>query len=238
MENQDTTIEETTTLADKAAVTESVQVIEEAELKALEKAVEEAEYDWVLVRTYTKREKSVKANIENRLELLNLHEYVPEIIVPEETVISIDNGVKKKVTRVRMPGYILANMDTYNDEIVAEVRKVNGVVNYAGGSFEPIPLSQKEVMNILAPIITKAPHENVAKGTPESTRSHGRKASGARVEINYVVGETVIITSGPFEGLEASISQIDVEHERIDVLVTMFGRETPVDLHVSEIKKQ
>jgi transcriptional antiterminator NusG len=236
MESQDIITTEEAPVKEK--VTETVQMIEEKELQVLEKAVEEAEYDWVLIRTYTKREKSVKSNIENRLEILNLHEYVPEIIVPEETVIQIDNGVKKKVTRVRMPGYILANMDTYNDEIVAEIRKVNGVVNYAGGSFEPIPLSQKEVMNILAPIITKAPHENIAKGAPEAGHSHGRKASGTRVEIDYVVGETVIVTSGPFEGLEASISSIDVEHERIHVLITMFGRETPVDLHVTEVKKQ
>jgi transcriptional antiterminator NusG len=220
-------------------MTEKNNEQEIAVLDKLKEAVTSASYDWVLVRSYAKRERSVKANIENRLELLGLHEYVPEIIVPEETFIEVTDGVKKQGTRVRMPGYLLLNMDIYNDEVVAEIRKVNGVVNFAG-SYEPIPLRTDEVMNILAPIVERSPELKNKKGAnaDNPNMTVGVKSAGIPVEMDVAVGEVITITDGPFESMDATISTVDVEHERVTVLVSIFGRETPVDLHITQIRKQ
>ncbi|MDR1448204.1 MAG: hypothetical protein LBI63_04520 [Candidatus Ancillula sp.] len=214
-----------------------------AENKALEKLEQaldlvEGNGEWVLIRTYSKRERSVRSNIEDRVANLNLGDSIFEIIIPEETVVQIKDGAKKKIVRSRIPGYLLVRMDTYNKDAVTELRKTNGVIDYAGGAHEPIPLTREELLGILAPIVTKHTANEITVDDVDPSISVGRSLSGDGVEIGFTIGETVIVTSGPFESMDATISDIDIVHERVWILLSLLGRETSVELDLKQIAKQ
>jgi transcriptional antiterminator NusG len=216
------------------------KIAENEALEKLEAALQSVEHEgeWVLVRSYSKRERSVKANIETRIANLNLGDSIYEVIIPEETVVQIKDGAKKKVVRSRIPGYLLVRMDTYNKDAVAELRKTNGVVDYAGGTHSPIPLTREEVVKILGPIVTRTATNEITVDDLNPALTQGRNLSGANVEVGFVVGETVVVTSGPFEHMDATISDIDIVHERVWVLLSLLGRETPVELDLKQIAKQ
>ena len=186
--------------------------------------------DWYVVHSYAGYENKVKTNLESRIQSLDMEDYIFQVEVPTEEVVEIKNGKRQQVQRKVFPGYILVRMEL-NDESWGAVRNTPGVTGFVGATSRPSPLSLDEVVKILAPATKKA--EAVAKG--------GKAAAGGdkpRVEVvDFSVGESVTVMDGPFATLPATISEIDAVHQKLHVLVSIFGRETPVELSFSQVSK-
>jgi len=174
--------------------------------------------DWYVVHSYAGYEKKVKGNLANRIISLNMEDYIFQIEVPEEEVMEIKNGQRKMVKRNIYPGYVLVRMDL-TDESWSVVRNTPGVTGFVGNAHNPSPLSMDEVEKILAPRPVKKSDK------PE-----------IRV-IDFEVGESVTVMDGPFATLPASISEIMPEQAKLKVLVSIFGRETPVELSFNQVQK-
>jgi transcriptional antiterminator NusG len=187
--------------------------------------------EWYVVHSYAGYENRVKANLETRIQTLNMEDFIFEIEVPMEEVTEIKNGQKKLVRRVRMPGYVLVRMDL-TDESWGAVRHTPGVTGFVGNAHQPVPLSLDEVVTMLAPSI---PAAQGAKATA------GAAAAGAAAKqpavVDFEVGESVTVMEGPFETLPATISEIIPESQKLKVLVSIFGRETPVELSFDQVSK-
>jgi transcriptional antiterminator NusG len=177
--------------------------------------------DWFVIHSYAGYENRVKANLENRTGSLNMEDYIFQVEVPMEEVTEIKNGQRKLVRRVRIPGYVLVRMDL-TDESWGAVRHTPGVTGFVGHTHQPVPLSLDEVFSMLAPSI--APVEQASR-KPE-----------VKV-VDFEVGETVTVMEGPFETLPATISEINADAQKLKVLVSIFGRETPVELSFSDVSK-
>lgn len=178
--------------------------------------------EWFVVHSYAGYENRVKANLENRINSLNMEDYIFQVEVPMEEVTEIKNGQRKLVRRVRIPGYVLVRMDL-TDESWGAVRHTPGVTGFVGHTHQPVPLSMDEVFSMLAPSLDK----------PEG-------AKPAKVEVKVVdfeVGESVTVMEGPFETLPATISEINPDAQKLKVLVSIFGRETPVELSFNQVAK-
>ena len=174
--------------------------------------------DWYVVHSYAGYEKKVKGNLANRIISLNMEDYIFQIEVPEEEVMEIKNGQRKMVKRNIYPGYVLVRMEL-TDESWSVVRNTPGVTGFVGNAHNPSPLSMDEVEKILAPRPVKKSDK------PE-----------IRV-IDFEVGESVTVMDGPFATLPASISEIMPEQAKLKVLVSIFGRETPVELSFAQVQK-
>ncbi len=184
--------------------------------------------DWYVVHTYAGYENRVRANLETRIQSLNMEDYIFEIEVPMEEVTEIKNGQKKVVRRVRMPGYVLVRMDM-TDASWGAVRHTPGVTGFVGNAHQPFPLSLDEVVAMLAPDLHKQ------AGAPGATGGSTPAAAAAVSE--FEVGESVTVMEGPFETLPATISEINPESQKLKVLVSIFGRETPVELSFGQVAK-
>jgi transcriptional antiterminator NusG len=182
------------------------------------RALRTAPGDWYVVHSYAGYEKKVKGNLHNRIQSLNMEDYIFQIEVPEEEVQEIKNGVRKQVKRNIYPGYVLVRMDL-TDESWSAVRNTPGVTGFVGNAHHPSPLTLDEVEKILAPRPAKKSDK------PE-----------IRV-IDFQVGESVTVMDGPFATLPASISEIMPEQAKLKVLVSIFGRETPVELSFHQVQK-
>jgi transcriptional antiterminator NusG len=185
--------------------------------------------DWYVIHSYAGYENRVKTNLETRIVSLNMEDYIFEIEVPMEEVTEIKNGQKKLVRRVRMPGYVLVRMDL-TDESWGAVRHTPGVTGFVGNAHQPVPLSHDEVFVMLAPDLE----------TPESSGTAGRPGTSKPKEVQVVdfqVGESVTVMEGPFETLPATISEINPDTQKLKVLVSIFGRETPVELSFGQVAK-
>jgi len=185
--------------------------------------------DWYVIHSYAGYENRVKANLETRIVSLNMEDHIFEIEVPMEEVTEIKNGQKKLVRRVRMPGYVLVRMDL-TDESWGAVRHTPGVTGFVGNAHQPVPLSHDEVFVMLAPELETA-ESSGAGGT-----SGGSKPKEVQV-VDYLVGESVTVMEGPFETLPATISEISPDTQKLKVLVSIFGRETPVELSFGQVVK-
>ena len=174
--------------------------------------------DWYVVHSYAGYEKKVKGNLHNRIASLNMEDFIFQIEVPEEEVTEIKNGQRKQVKRNIYPGYVLVRMDL-TDESWSAVRNTPGVTGFVGNAHHPSPLSMDEVEKILAPRPVKKSDK------PE-----------IRV-VDFSVGESVTVMDGPFATLPASISEIMPEQAKLKVLVSIFGRETPVELSFAQVQK-
>jgi transcriptional antiterminator NusG len=181
--------------------------------------------DWYVVHSYSGHEKRVKQAVEHRIESLHMEEYIFQVEVPTEEVTEIKNAQKRKVTRVRIPGYVLVRM-ILTDESWGAVRNTPGVTGFVGHAHQPVPLMADEVFSMLAPAEAKP-----AKGA-EATGS-----GSSSIEVDFVVGESVTVIDGPFATLPATISEISVESQKLHVLVSIFGRETPVELSFNQVQK-
>lgn len=180
--------------------------------------------DWFVVHSYAGYENRVKANLENRIVSLNMEDYIFEIQVPMEEVTEIKNGVRKQVRRVRIPGYVLVRMDL-TDESWGAVRHTPGVTGFVGHTHQPVPLSTDEVFSMLEP-------------TLEIKTAPTKAAQPAEVTIvDFEVGESVTVMEPPFETLPATITEINPDQQKLKVLVSIFGRETPVELSFSQVAK-
>ncbi len=182
------------------------------------RALRTAAGDWYVVHSYAGYEKKVKGNLANRIQSLNMEDYIYQIEVPEEEVMEIKNGVRKQVKRNIYPGYVLVRLEL-TDESWSAVRNTPGVTGFVGNAHHPSPLSLEEVEKILAPRPVKKSDK------PE-----------IRV-IDFQVGESVTVMDGPFATLPASISEIMPEQAKLKVLVSIFGRETPVELAFHQVQK-
>lgn len=188
--------------------------------------------DWYVIHSYAGYENRVKANLENRIASLNMEDYIFQAEVPMEEVTEIKNGQKKLVRRVRMPGYVLVRMDL-TDESWGAVRHTPGVTGFVGNAHQPVPLSLDEVFTMLAPADLGAPAAGGAAGG--GTGAAGKPRETAVVD--FEVGESVTVMEGPFETLPATISEINPDTQKLKVLVSIFGRETPVELSFNQVAK-
>src|SRR4051812_40139495 len=178
------------------------------------------EGDWYVIHSYAGYENRVKANLETRIQTLDMEDYIFEIQVPMEEVVEIKNAQRKVINRVRIPGYVLVRMDL-TDASWGAVRHTPGVTGFVGNAHNPVPLRLDEVFSMLAPVFEE---EQAEKGKPVN------KQNQAPVAVDFEVGESVIVKEGPFETLPATISEIKPESQTLVVLVSIFERETPVTL--------
>jgi transcriptional antiterminator NusG len=188
--------------------------------------------EWYVIHSYAGYENRVKANLENRMTSLNMEDYIFAAEVPMEEVTEIKNGQKKLVRRVRMPGYVLVRMDL-TDESWGAVRHTPGVTGFVGNAHQPVPLSLDEVFTMLAPADLGAPV--AAGGGAAGAGAQGKPREVAVVD--FEVGESVTVMEGPFETLPATISEINADTQKLKVLVSIFGRETPVELSFNQVAK-
>ena len=183
--------------------------------------------DWYVVHTYSGMENRVLQNLENRVSSLNMEDYIYEIIVPTEEVTEIRNGQRKQIKRTVLPGYVLVRMEL-TDESWSTVRHTPSVTGFVGHSNSPVPLSLEEVEKMLAPAVLAA--ANAASDTPSRRKK--------KVEVaDFAVGDSVMVVDGPFAGVHATITEINVNNQRLKALVEILGRETPVDLTFPQIQK-
>jgi transcriptional antiterminator NusG len=185
------------------------------------------EGDWYVIHSYAGYENRVKANLETRIQTLDMEDYIFEIQVPMEEVVEIKNAQRKVINRVRIPGYVLVRMDL-TDASWGAVRHTPGVTGFVGNAHNPVPLRLDEVFSMLAPVFEE---EQAEKGKPVN------KQNQAPVDVDFEVGESVIVKEGPFETLPATISEIKVESQQLVVLVSIFERETPVTLGFNQVSK-
>ncbi|HZZ97945.1 MAG TPA: transcription termination/antitermination protein NusG [Jatrophihabitantaceae bacterium] len=185
--------------------------------------------DWYVVHSYAGYENKVKTNLESRIQSLDMEDYIFQVEVPTEEVVEIKNGKRQQVQRKVFPGYILVRMDL-NDESWGAVRNTPGVTGFVGATSRPSPLTLDEVVRILAPQTQKAAQAQPGKAGAAS-------ADKPAVTVDYNVGESVTVMDGPFATLPATISEIDPVHQKLHVLVSIFGRETPVELAFSQVAK-
>ncbi|OBG98121.1 transcription termination/antitermination protein NusG [Mycobacterium sp. E3251] len=190
--------------------------------------------DWYVIHSYAGYENKVKANLETRVQNLDVGDYIFQVEVPTEEVTEIKNGQRKQVNRKVLPGYILVRMDLTDDSWAA-VRNTPGVTGFVGATSRPSALTLDDVVKFLLP---RGATKKAAKGA--ATTAAAAEAGGLErpaIEVDYEVGESVTVMDGPFATLPATISEVNGEQQKLKVLVSIFGRETPVELTFSQVSK-
>jgi transcriptional antiterminator NusG len=205
---------------------EAVDPVEE-----MRAALRRAPGDWYVVHSYAGYENKVKTNLETRVQTLDVEDYIFQVEVPTEEVTEIKNGQRKQVQRKVLPGYILVRMDL-NDQSWGAVRNTPGVTGFVGATSKPSPLTHDDVIKFLLPKVEPKPA--VAGGKAESGGSTSGKPT---VEVDFEVGESVTVMDGPFATLPATINEVNIDAQKLKVLVSIFGRETPVELAFSQVSK-
>ncbi|KHS54203.1 transcription termination/antitermination protein NusG [Brevibacterium linens] len=191
------------------------------------------EGDWYVIHSYAGYENRVKQNLENRTISLNLEEFIFEAQVPMEDVVEIKNGQRKQVRRVRIPGYVLVRMEL-TDESWGAVRHTPGVTGFVGNAYDPTPLSIDEVFSMLAPIFEERQAEAAAA---EGPAAEAAAKSAPITEVEFEVGESVLVKEGSFEGHPATIQEIRPESQKLTVLLSIFERDVPVELGFDQVSK-
>jgi len=189
--------------------------------------------EWYVVHSYAGYENKVKTNLETRTQTLDVEDYIFQIEVPTEEVTEIKNGQRKQVQRKVLPGYILVRMDL-NDASWSAVRNTPGVTGFVGATSRPSPLTVDEVLKFLAPRVEKEAPAKAGKGDSTATAA---PLGGPAVEVDFEIGESVTVMDGPFATLPATISEVNVDGQKLKVLVSIFGRETPVELSFNQVSK-
>ena len=222
-------------IADEASDIEmedaEVEVTEADPVEVLRAELEEEGGEWYVIHTFSGHERKVKANLQQRVENHFLTRRIPRVEVPMEEVVEIRNTIRKKVQRVRFPGYVLVQMrgtgfdEEMDGQLWRVVKETPAVTGFVGDQYNPVPLRVDEVVDMLAPGLligeeTKKPAE--VKAQPI---------------VDFEVGEVVTVTDGPFEEMTAEISEIMPETQKLKVLVTIFERETPMELGFDQVRK-
>jgi transcriptional antiterminator NusG len=207
---------------------------EEAEeldpVEEMRAALHRAPGEWYVVHSYAGYENKVKSNLETRVQTLDVEDYIYQVEVPTEEVTEIKNGQRKQVQRKVLPGYILVRMEL-NDQSWGAVRNTPGVTGFVGATSKPSPLTIDDVLKFLLPKVEQ-PKKAVAG------KAGGETASGKpMVEVDFEVGESVTVMDGPFATLPATINEVNIDAQKLKVLVSIFGRETPVELSFSQVSK-
>ncbi|NDJ87617.1 transcription termination/antitermination protein NusG [Mycolicibacter kumamotonensis] len=231
-----------------AAAAESPEAVEAAEAEPAESDEEldpavalKAELrtkpgDWYVIHSYAGYENKVKANLETRVQNLDVGDYIFQVEVPTEEVTEIKNGQRKQVNRKVLPGYILVRMDLTDDSWSA-VRNTPGVTGFVGATSRPTSLPLDDVVKFLLP---QGAAKKQARGAAAGAAAGGAVEGGLErpvIEVDYEVGESVTVMDGPFATLPASISEVNAEQQKLKVLVSIFGRETPVELTFNQVSK-
>lgn len=209
-----------------AAVEEAVSEDEDP-VAELREALRRAPGEWYVIHSYAGYENKVKTNLETRIQTLDMEDYIFQVEVPTEEVTEIKNGQRKQVQRKVLPGYILVRMDL-NDPSWSAVRNTPGVTGFVGATSKPSPLTIDEVAKFLLPQIEQT---KPAAGKPAAA------AAKPAVEVDFEVGESVTVMDGPFATLPATINEVNADAQKLKVLVSIFGRETPVELSFSQVSK-
>jgi transcriptional antiterminator NusG len=208
---------------------------EEDPAVALKKELRLRPGDWYVIHSYAGYENKVKANLETRVQNLDVGDYIFQVEVPTEEVTEIKNGQRKQVNRKVLPGYILVRMEL-NDESWGAVRNTPGVTGFVGATSRPSPLSLDDVVKfLLPPAAAKKPGKAAAAAATGSPETGGIERTP--IEVDFEVGESVTVMDGPFATLPASISEVNAEQQKLKVLVSIFGRETPVELTFNQVAK-
>jgi transcriptional antiterminator NusG len=216
-----------------AAAADGEPSIEE-QLATLKRQLRSAIGDWYVVHSYSGHENRVKTQLTTRIETQNMEDYIFQIEVPMEDATEVKNGQKKVVRRVRIPGYVLVRMDL-TDESWRVVRDTPGVTGFVGNATDPTPLTTDEIYDLLAPSVG-LPEKKRASSSSASGGSAPKAAAAPKVPA-FELGESVTVMDGPFETMPATINEIDGEHQKLRVLVSIFGRETPVELGFDQVAK-
>ncbi|EFA22882.1 transcription termination/antitermination protein NusG [Bifidobacterium gallicum] len=197
-------------------------------VKEFSKTLRTLEGKWYVLHTYSGYEKRVKSNIESRVASFGLEDVIFQVEVPMEEVEKHTEKGKKVVTRVRVPGYVLIRM--YPDENARRiVRETEGVTGFVGPTREPAPLSRQEVVSMLAPMIAS-----------QALKDAGDKPAAAKkrtIEVSFAPGDQVTVTDGPFATMSAVVSDVEPTTQKLNVLVSIFGRDTPVELGFDQVEK-
>ncbi len=204
---------------DSPSAPEAVDAPDDADLdpaEAMRQALRGLPGDWYVVHSYAGYENKVKANLESRIQSLNMEDYIFQIEVPTEEVMEVKGGKRQAVVRKKLPGYLFVRMDL-TDESWSAVRNTPGVTGFVGQTSKPTPLTLDEVVKQLA-----APKQKTVVAT---------KA------VDFEVGESITVTDGPFATLPATINEINLDNQKLKVLVSIFGRETPVELSFNQVAK-
>jgi transcription termination/antitermination protein NusG len=188
---------------------------------------------WYVIHSYAGFERKVKANIEQRKSTLEVEEDIYQIEVPMEDVVEIKNGQRKMVTRVRIPGYVLVRMEL-NEDTWSVVRHTPGVTGFVGNAHNPTPLRFEESFNMLKSLVEV---KEVAPVKGAAAKGGHAVARSIPAEVDFEVGETITIKEGSFAGLPGTISEIKPESGKLTVLVSLFERETPVELSFDQVTK-
>ncbi|WP_258343705.1 transcription termination/antitermination protein NusG [Saccharopolyspora gregorii] len=207
---------------------------EEAEVDPVEElraALRRAPGEWYVVHSYAGYENKVKTNLETRAQTLDVEDYIFQVEVPTEEVTEIKNGQRKLVQRKVLPGYILVRMEL-NDASWSAVRNTPGVTGFIGATSQPSPLGINDVLKFLAPQAEK-------EAKPEQGKKAAQPAASVKpsVEVDFEVGESITVMDGPFATLPATISEVNADNQKLKVLVSIFGRETPVELSFNQVSK-
>ena len=219
------------TEADESPADETPAEEEEVDpVEEMRAALRRAPGDWYVVHSYAGYENKVKTNLETRVQTLDVEDYIFQVEVPTEEVTEIKNGQRKQVQRKVLPGYILVRMDL-NDQSWGAVRNTPGVTGFVGATSKPSPLTHDEVIKFLLPRVE--PKQAAASGKSDVAAGPGK----ASVEVDFEVGESVTVMDGPFATLPATINEVNVDAQKLKVLVSIFGRETPVELAFSQVSK-
>jgi len=202
---------------------------EEDPVAVLRRQLRSAPGEWYVVHSYSGHENRVKTQLTTRIETQDMEDYIFQVEVPMEDATEIKGGQKKVVRRVRIPGYVYVRMDM-TEGSWRVVRDTPGVTGFVGNATDPTPLSFDEIFSVLAPSV----------GLPEKKRSSSSssaKSQAAQKMPDFRVGESVTVMDGPFETMPASIAEIDEHNQKLRVLVSIFGRETPVELGFDQVTK-
>jgi transcriptional antiterminator NusG len=223
-------------VADEAAADEAAAEDEDIDpVEALKKDLRLKPGEWYVIHSYAGYENKVKANLETRVQNLDVGDYIFQVEVPTEEVTEIKNGQRKQVNRKVLPGYILVRMEL-TDESWSAVRNTPGVTGFVGATSKPSPLTLNDVVKFLLP---QGAAKKAAKSTSGGASAVSSEATLERPEIlvDFEVGESVTVMDGPFATLPASISEVNAEQQKLKVLVSIFGRETPVELTFNQVTK-
>ena len=197
-------------------------------VKEFSKSLSTLDGKWYVLHTYSGYEKRVKSNIESRVASFGLEDTIFQVEVPMEEVEKHTEKGKKVITRVRVPGYVLIRM--LPDENARRiVRETEGVTGFVGPTKDPAPLTRKEVVSMMAPMIAS-----------EALKAAGDKPAAAKkrkLEVSYAPGDQVTVTDGPFTTMAAVVSEVDPSTQKLTVLVSIFGRDTPVELGFNQVEK-
>jgi transcriptional antiterminator NusG len=224
----DVEVEETAEVEAEQVEADEEPDVEEDPVAAFKAQLRSQPGDWYVIHSYAGYENRVKTNLENRTQSLNMEDFIYQVEVPMEEVVEIKNAQRKVVRRVRIPGYVLVRMDL-TDESWGAVRHTPGVTGFVGHTHQPVPLTLDEVFSMLAPAIEPKAQAPAAGGATAK--------AAPTIEVDFTVGESVTVTDGPFDTLPATISEISPENQKLKVLVSIFGRETPVELSFSQVAK-